>query len=125
MGLKWLALLIGPTRFEWYVVRRGSKSKHHKDTCLKEIGLCLQRVITTLHSTTNIIGRAYVFIHKINNKHALVITITESREVRFSVLFLRMFLHRFASNREFCCGNLISRSWRTQRTNQITPTYLK
>ena len=24
---------------------------------------------------------------------------------------------------EFCCGNLIGRSWRSWKTNQVTPTY--
>ena len=28
-------------RFDWYVVQLGSKSKPHKDTCLKKIGLHL------------------------------------------------------------------------------------
>ena len=26
----------------WCVVGRGSKNEHSKDTCLKDIGLCLQ-----------------------------------------------------------------------------------
>ena len=29
-------------RFEWYVVRCGSKNEHRKDMCLREIGLCAQ-----------------------------------------------------------------------------------
>ena len=47
-------------RFNWYLIQSGSKSKHHKDTCLKEIGLCHQAFITTLHSIVNTIGRTYV-----------------------------------------------------------------
>jgi hypothetical protein len=33
------------------------KSKHHKDMCLKEIGLHLQKLITTLHSIVDTIAR--------------------------------------------------------------------
>ena len=51
------------------VVWRGSKSKHHKDACSKEIGLRLQILITTLHSIVNIIERTYLSNLDIN-KHA-------------------------------------------------------
>ena len=51
MGLKWVVFLIEPLDLIWYVVRWGSKSKHYKDICLKEIGLCLQILIT--YSTLN------------------------------------------------------------------------
>ena len=44
--------------------------------CSKEIGLRLQILITSLHSTINIIGKAYASNHKIN-KDALPITITK------------------------------------------------
>ena len=47
-------------RFDWYVVQYGSKNKHHTYTCLKEIRLCLQILITTLHLIMNTIGRTYV-----------------------------------------------------------------
>ena len=46
--------------FEWYVLQSGSKSKHHIDTCLKEIRLSLQILITTLHSILDTTGRTYV-----------------------------------------------------------------
>ena len=48
MGLEWLIFLIGPL----YLID-GSMSKHHKDTCLKEIGLRLQIFIIYLHSIMN------------------------------------------------------------------------
>jgi hypothetical protein len=39
----YLVMLLNQTHvFDWHVIRRGSKSKHHNDTCLKEIGLRLQ-----------------------------------------------------------------------------------
>ena len=50
-------------------------NKHHKDVCLKEIGLCLQMLFTSPHSTVNIIG--------IQNKQSLLITITELFETEF------------------------------------------
>ncbi len=45
---------------DWYLVRWGLKSKHHKDTCLQDIGLHLQLLTTTLHSIVYTIGRTYV-----------------------------------------------------------------
>ena len=47
-------------RFDWYLIPSGSKSKPHKDTCLKEIGLRHQAFITTQHSIVNTIRRTYV-----------------------------------------------------------------
>ena len=41
--------------FEWYVVMCGSKNRHPKDTCLKEIGLCVQNELTILGLVVNII----------------------------------------------------------------------
>ena len=37
----------------------GSKNAHHNDTCLKEIALCLQILLTTPHSTLNTSRRTY------------------------------------------------------------------
>ena len=42
--------------FEWYVVWWGLKSKRLKDTCLKEIGLCLQILFITLRYGVGIGG---------------------------------------------------------------------
>ena len=47
--------------FDWCMVWWGSKSKYHKDTCLKEIGLRLSILFTMLHSIVNTIGRTCVF----------------------------------------------------------------
>lgn len=33
--------------------QRGSKNKHHEDTCLKKIGICLQISLTTPHAIVN------------------------------------------------------------------------
>ena len=48
--------------FDWNVDQRGSKNKHHKDTCLKVIGQRLQILTTTLCSTMNTLWRTYVSI---------------------------------------------------------------
>ena len=59
-GCYGVAFLNQTPKFDWYVVPRGSHSKHHKDTCLKEIGPCLQILIITLHSLMNTIWKTYV-----------------------------------------------------------------
>ena len=41
------------------MVRCGSKNGHQEDTCLKEIKLHAQNMITNLQSTVNIIGRTH------------------------------------------------------------------
>ena len=56
MGLKWLVFLNQSLNFNWYVVHGGPKSKHHKDTCVKEIVLHLQISMTIVHSIVNTIG---------------------------------------------------------------------
>ena len=43
--------------FEWYVVWCGSNNKFKKDTCLQEIGLRAQNLITILGSFVNMIVR--------------------------------------------------------------------
>ena len=35
-------------RFEWRVIRCGSKNGHKKGMCLDNVGLCAQNVLTTL-----------------------------------------------------------------------------
>ena len=64
-----------PNTFDWYVIWQGSKNKHHKDTCLKEIGQCHVILITSLHSIVNTIVRINVSIQEIN-KHALPINLS-------------------------------------------------
>ena len=68
---------------------------------LKEIGPHLQMSTTTRHSTMNTTGTTCTPSWEIN-KHALMITITKSGEVWFSIRFFlqMMFRCRFA----FCCG---------------------
>ena len=41
--------------FEW-LIRCGSKNRHQKDMCLKEIGLQAQNMLTILGSIANMIG---------------------------------------------------------------------
>ena len=41
--------------FHWCVLRWGSKSKHHKDTCVKEFGLRPQILVITPHLVANTI----------------------------------------------------------------------
>ena len=77
--------------FEWCVVQRGSKSEHHNNACLKEIGLHFQVLVNTPQSTVNTVGRTYVLDTSIN-KHPLPITITNAWEITFPIRFSRWFL---------------------------------
>jgi hypothetical protein len=76
------------------------KSNHHDGTCLIEIELHLQILITTLLSIVNTSGRTHVSTSKIN-KHALLTTITKAWEVQFSIQFLLMFNYRFVNETRF------------------------
>ena len=91
--------------------------------------------IVNMRSIVNTIGKSYVFNHKIN-KHALPLTITKSREVRFSILCIyrkrkkrrkresMCFIVDLLMQQSFRCVNVIGRSRRTWTTNQIIPTRL-
>ena len=57
-------------------------------------GLHLQIFITTLYSIKDTNGRTHVSNLDIN-RHALPITITKSRKMRFSIRFLHTFHRRF------------------------------
>ena len=105
--------------FDWYVAQQGSKKKHHKNICWKEIELHLRICLTTLHSIMNTIERTCVFNQGIN-KCALSITITKSREVQFPIQFLLKLYHRFTSATRVL---IYKSSWRTWKTNRITHTY--
>ena len=87
VGVVWFLSLDWTHVFDWYVVQWGSKSKHHEDTHLNEIGLCLQILLTTLHSIVNTIGRTYVVNEEIN-KYVFWTIINKSGDVQFSILFL-------------------------------------
>jgi hypothetical protein len=58
------------------VTQRGTKNKHHKNTCVKEIKPCLQILSTTPYSIMNTIDLTHIFSRGIN-KRALPITITK------------------------------------------------
>jgi hypothetical protein len=81
---------------DWYVLMWGSKSKCHKDTCLKEIGLCLQILITSLQFLVSTSGSIYVPNSEIN-KHVSLITITKVGNVQFIIWFFHIFHRRFAN----------------------------
>jgi hypothetical protein len=76
------------------------KSKHHDGTCLIEIELHLQILITTLLSIVNKSGRTHVSTSKIN-KHAFLTTIIKAWEVQFSIQFFLKFNHRFVNATRF------------------------
>ena len=78
--------------YNWYMVWWESKDKHHKNTCLIEIKLCLQIQLTSSHSTMNKLGRTYVTNKRIN-KHALLIITTNSRNDQFQIQFFPHMLH--------------------------------
>ena len=82
--------------FDWCVVRWGSKNKCYKDTCLEEIKLCLQTLLTTPHSKVNTTGRA-LCIQLRNQQTCTSNYITESIEVRFSIQLMLMLHRRFAN----------------------------
>ena len=69
---------------------------NHKDTSFKEIGLLAQILSTNPHSILSTTRWTYVFSLEIN-KHALLIMITKSGKVQFSILFLLILYHRFAN----------------------------
>ena len=74
----------------------------------------------------NTIGRTCVSNYDIN-KHALMMTITKfgPGNLNFNPLFFgRCFVLDLLMHHEICCVELIGRSWRTWKTNQITPTDL-
>ena len=118
MGLKWLVFFKGHHVFDGYAIQWGSKSRHHKDVCLKEIGLRFQLSKTTLHSTINIVERTYVSTQEINNhkqiKGGLIL------QSGFCICFIVDLLMQH----KLCCVNMIDRSQTTWKTNQITPKYL-
>ena len=97
----------------------GSKNKCHKNTCFKEIELCLQ--ICTVDIACN--GEQQ---HgQIRNQQS----ITEPQKVQFSIQFLLMLHQKYvhaATQVSLLQVHkfLISRIWKTWERNQITPTYI-
>ena len=55
--------------FEWYVVRCGSMNGYQKDTCLKEIELCAQNMLSILGLIVNINGGTYQSFDEHDNLH--------------------------------------------------------
>jgi hypothetical protein len=75
---------------------------------------------STLNSEHNWEDLSMYSTEKSTNIH-FSITISKSREVRFSQMFHRRFANK---NHEFRCVNLFGRSWRTREVDWITPTYI-
>jgi hypothetical protein len=83
-----LLFLIGPLYLS-SVIRWGSKTKHHKCTSSKEVGLHLH-ILKTTQPIVNTTGRTYIFFSEEIHKHPLLITISKLTEVSFSIRFLLM-----------------------------------
>ena len=69
-GVIWATFLNRTPIFDWWIVRWGSKNKHHTYTCLQDIGLRLQIFLTT-HSMVNTTNRTWYIVSQGINKHAL------------------------------------------------------
>jgi hypothetical protein len=103
------------------------KSKHHKGTCSKEIELCLQTSITTLHSTMNTIGRTYNIYPtgKQQPKHARNSDthnlITGGPIFRAGFCRVSIFTHEIESPRPLHFKQ--SHWWRTRRRSKFVSHY--
>ena len=89
------------TSYIWLVYSLARIQKeHHKDICLKVIGLCLQVLFTTLHSSTNTNERTYAFSQG-NNKHELLTTTTKQGRSNihsdFYICFIENLKHKCLS----------------------------
>ena len=107
----------------WLMRLWGSKSKHHKDTCSKEIGLRFQVLIITPHSIMNITGRTYVSNYEITQT-----CISDNhKQIKegpiFNPVFWRCFIVDLLMQHEFCCVNFIGRSRRTWK-NKLNNTHI-
>ena len=124
MHLKWLVFLIKPLYFDWYVVRWGSRSKHRKGTCLKEIGLRRQIWVnySTLHSEHNWEDLCI----QLRNQQLCTSDNHSRNQGRsyFQCHFCICFVANLPLQHEFCCVNMIGKCWRTWKTDQLTPTCL-
>ena len=106
-----------PPILDWYVIRWGSKSKHHIDTCLKEIGLHINH--STLNSEHSWEDLCFW------SRSQQMCTFNNHKWIRGGLIFNPIYVHAFIANAtQVWCANLIVRSWRTWKTNRITPTYL-
>lgn len=85
--------------FEYCVVRSGPKNIHHEDKCLKDVGLCLQFVLSILQPMINTIwGCPCTQLKKQHtHTHTLPMTITVSQETQILFRLLLMFHSIFAN----------------------------
>ena len=63
-GLIWLLFYDWIPVFEWCVVRYSSKNSHQKYICLKEVGQCVQNLLSILVAIVNIFWGTYIMIWK-------------------------------------------------------------
>ncbi len=87
--LSWTLYFIG----RWF---NESQSTHHKDTCLQEIALCLQILITTLHPIVNT-NWEDLCIQLINQQTCASIIVYDMNGVPISIQFSNKLYQRFAN----------------------------
>ena len=98
-------------------------NKQHIDTCSKEIGLCLQIMLSTPHSTVSTMERTSLFNQEIN-KHTLPITIIKlGKLLIFNPVFV-MLHHDFASAIRVTLYKSNRQKSENVKTNQIKFTCL-
>ena len=132
MGFKWLVFILHSTLY-WiriYAVRWGSKGKHHKETCLKEIGLHTSSNANQCSTFDSQHKWEDLYMYHLKNRQTCISSsdMIEYGEVWFSIWFFCtcffFIIDLLMQTRVLLCVNLINRSWRTWRTNPSTPTYL-
>jgi hypothetical protein len=110
----------------WFGEDQRAKSKHYNDTCSKAIGLHLQILITTLHSTLNSKHNCEVLCIQLKNQQTC--TSDNHNKIRGGPIFnpfsFQMFRCTSANATRLTFVNLVGRSWGTFTTNQITATHL-
>jgi hypothetical protein len=126
-------------RSEIWIINIRSLGFRNIRECATLWRLIVRSLGCTMRSTINTIGMTYVFNYEIN-KHALplALTITKSREVRFSILYIyrkrkerrerdrerEIFIIDLLMQQSFCCVNVICRSrrtWTNKPNNTHTP----
>ena len=97
--------------FDRFVIWWGSKCKHHKDTCLKEIGhSCYINNLSTLNNEHNC---GDLCIHSRNQQTC---TSNNSKYMRRGLIFNPIFVNVIVDvlmQLKFDCVNIIGRGWRT------------
>ena len=111
--------------FDLCGVRWGSKNKHHdENTCLNEIELNHQFLVTTPYVIMNTIGRTYVF--SLGNNKCLDPKITTRNQGRSNFLpsFCWCFIINLLMQDKLEDENMFNRRKRTRKLSWITTIYL-